>query len=833
MKLNKSIIWLTLLMVTIAFTTATAEKRIEGPIIVETITTGPQYLTIPSSKLEKTTSSDLGDRSGSDKPATVAKQGGEDVDNATPIIGLPFSSTGTTVGYANDYESISGGCTQTNAPDVVYSYFSTANQRVNIITCNPGTDYWTKIFVFENDASNTIACNQYSDNCLDEYGVYRGDLYAIQLYAGETYYIVIDGGIGGPSGNYELSIEALPPWIPFGQHPALDEGEWGTMALAYEDTGSSGGLTSWFGGSIDEGNSWTDFSGWLLPGGAYFPSVDYWGNDSVFYGTMVPSDSFASGAAVMLVDLINVDNAGMVYWAWDTVGDPERHFWGMTMNDIACHDSQDDWMWGVISTIFSTDWYGTSDIRNDIPILTWQTTVAGGGTMYWYPTVEGCSTTTCDIDPVMDKTYAVYDRLDTDGRWKMFISQDNYLDLFNPSNGSYSMVDNSHIQFPVVSAYGNNVVIVMENWSNADPNQKDVVCFSSVTGNVSSLSYNTVVNDNQAERFPQVEHISGSSFLCAFIKNNAVYATLTTDAGSIWSSAVQISEPGDSVVTDYRAFSMTESDGYYIKIIYSYYDTEKAAGDVALRIVEYEVFTPPDTDGDSIPDPKDNCPGEANSDQMDSDFDGLGDVCDNCPYVKNRYQENGDGDSHGDVCDNCPSVDNEDQENKDNDTFGDDCDNCPDDDNENQLNSDLDTHGDACDNCIDDDNENQLNSDLDTYGDVCDNCPDSTNQDQLNSDNDSHGDVCDNCPVDDNEDQADSDSDGIGDVCDGVCGDFNGDELVNIFDVTGLIDFLYLDGDPPVDLNNVDVNSDLTVNIFDITYLIDFLYLGGPEPNCP
>jgi VCBS repeat-containing protein len=36
----------------------------------------------------------------------------------------------------------------------------------------------------------------------------------------------------------------------------------------------------------------------------------------------------------------------------------------------------------------------------------------------------------------------------------------------------------------------------------------------------------------------------------------------------------------------------------------------------------------PDTDGDGIPDPGDNCPLIANPDQADMDFDGIGDVCD-------------------------------------------------------------------------------------------------------------------------------------------------------------------------------------------------------------
>lgn len=66
-----------------------------------------------------------------------------------------------------------------------------------------------------------------------------------------------------------------------------------------------------------------------------------------------------------------------------------------------------------------------------------------------------------------------------------------------------------------------------------------------------------------------------------------------------------------------------------------------------------------------------------------------------------------------------------------------------------------------------------------------------------------------------------------------VCGDVNGDGVINIFDVTGIIGYLYK-GDPPPDpLEAADVNNDSEVNIFDATYLISYLYTGGPLPNCP
>jgi len=66
-----------------------------------------------------------------------------------------------------------------------------------------------------------------------------------------------------------------------------------------------------------------------------------------------------------------------------------------------------------------------------------------------------------------------------------------------------------------------------------------------------------------------------------------------------------------------------------------------------------------------------------------------------------------------------------------------------------------------------------------------------------------------------------------------LCGDTDGDGIVNLLDITYLIDYLYRGGPPPVDGEAADVNHDGSINILDITYLIDFLYKGGPAPDCP
>lgn len=128
-------------------------------------------------------------------------QGGDVIGSATPIPALPYANAGTTLGFTNDYDEV---CpfTGSTSPDVVYSYSPGSNQQITVDLCNSAYD--TKLYIYENAAGNLVACND--DACNDPAGnPFRSILSCVNVTAGNTYYIVVDGYFGD-AGAYNISV---------------------------------------------------------------------------------------------------------------------------------------------------------------------------------------------------------------------------------------------------------------------------------------------------------------------------------------------------------------------------------------------------------------------------------------------------------------------------------------------------------------------------------------------------------------------------------------------------------------------------------------------------
>ncbi|MFH1336624.1 MAG: hypothetical protein ABII96_08925, partial [Candidatus Zixiibacteriota bacterium] len=156
-------------------------------------------------------------------PQIPNKQGGETCASATVISSLPYSVTGTTGGYTNDYDEV---CpyTGSTAPDVVYSYTPSSNITVDIDLY--GSYYDTKVYVYQGTCENAylVACND------DYYSDYTSAIFGLSLSAGYTYYIVVDG-YGTSYGDYvfllsehqDCDVICPPEGIQEGEPVCVDE----------------------------------------------------------------------------------------------------------------------------------------------------------------------------------------------------------------------------------------------------------------------------------------------------------------------------------------------------------------------------------------------------------------------------------------------------------------------------------------------------------------------------------------------------------------------------------------------------------------------------------
>ena len=153
---------------------------------------------------------------------SLDRQGGDTIATAVLIPTIPFSGSGTTVGYTNNYDAV---CPYTGSlsPDVVYSIVPCLTGALDITLC-AGSNYDTKLYVMDS-AQNVIACND--DLCpgyVSELTAANGT--AVSVTAGALYYIVVDG-YSGASGNYTIDITGMDCTT------AAEESSFGTVKALY------------------------------------------------------------------------------------------------------------------------------------------------------------------------------------------------------------------------------------------------------------------------------------------------------------------------------------------------------------------------------------------------------------------------------------------------------------------------------------------------------------------------------------------------------------------------------------------------------------------------
>jgi hypothetical protein len=127
--------------------------------------------------------------------------GGDTIGSATVIPSVPYWDGGNTCQFVHNYDEI---CpfTGSTSPDVVYSYTPVGNITISIDLCS--SSYDTKVYVYENSVGNLVACND--DACGSD--GFRSELESVDLIAGNTYYIVVDGYFGD-CGEYFMMVSEV------------------------------------------------------------------------------------------------------------------------------------------------------------------------------------------------------------------------------------------------------------------------------------------------------------------------------------------------------------------------------------------------------------------------------------------------------------------------------------------------------------------------------------------------------------------------------------------------------------------------------------------------
>ncbi len=181
------------------------------------------------------------------------KSGGETIDDAEVITGLPFLDTGNTSDNTDEYDEL---CPfgPSNAPDVVYSWTADFNGAITIDLCGSGYD--TKVYVYADalDPGNPWGCNDDAYLASDDpCGQFVSRIDDLVVYEGTTYFIIVDGygleEFNGDAGDYSLSVTKSVDTVPWGFF-VIDDPEAtpttlvvGTDALGFADVTWSLGPT--------------------------------------------------------------------------------------------------------------------------------------------------------------------------------------------------------------------------------------------------------------------------------------------------------------------------------------------------------------------------------------------------------------------------------------------------------------------------------------------------------------------------------------------------------------------------------------------------------------
>lgn len=288
--------------------------------------------------------------------------------------------------------------------------------------------------------------------------------------------------------------------------------------------------------------------------GGDYPSIKYWGQDidlqNNFYGTFVTSYMDLNGGPTYLFHTTNPSDTAtyeMKYWDWSSYG-----WYDMKDADISCDNSQEEWEWGISSYVTSST-YGNTYI--DGPTVTYaDPDTQGQGTISWYY-VDGCAHCDVSIDNSIIYSYAVYDWFDPDaGYWRLLCRVQDFEDIAAGYDALFDIDAGGNTEYPAVAAENGNIIIVAQTDLNGNA---DIICFYGTS--LGSMMSTYVVDTGEDEMYPDIRHVAGDTFLCTYVKGNALYGKITDNAGATWGSEMMLSDPVENVVHEYKTSDLSEN----------------------------------------------------------------------------------------------------------------------------------------------------------------------------------------------------------------------------------------------------------------------------------
>jgi len=331
-------------------------------------------------------------------------------------------------------------------------------------------------------------------------------------------------------------------------HPALGRTDDGIILASFRDDNLDEIVWTY---SDDDGITWGD--GFYWPYSGDYPSIKL-RNDTTFYGTFVTDFLDMNGGATYLFqtyDPTQLSDPSITNWFYD---DWSSYGWSdMIDADIACDSSQQDFEWGVSSYVISTT-YG--DGYTDGPTIVYSDESTQGSRWIGWYYYDNCDHTDVDIDHSTIYSYVVYDWEDTtSGYYKLLVRVNDFEEIMNGYDEMFELDYGYNLQYPAVAAGNGNIIILAETDENSN---KDIICFYG--SDLNSMSASFVVNTDDDERFPDIRHMSDSSFIATYVKNGNLYAIETIDGGATWiESSWQINDNENLVVEEYKTSDLCEN----------------------------------------------------------------------------------------------------------------------------------------------------------------------------------------------------------------------------------------------------------------------------------